>query len=242
MAQAASSDDPPLPWAGGLSVVTPFEQFAGQAASAIVGRPVNVSCNGANDWGELASQQRFDPVTVWGFVVFTYDSSTGSLVPGDTMQLSEAACWYLDELWRAPPDQRGKICQVATQVTFQPKTVRVRVTRRVKVRGVWRVRVTWVTRTTQVPVEVPKYGECPDYMNRVFAVQTISHESQHLAGIRDEATAECNGMQHLAWFAQQFGASPDQARQMAHDYFHDFYEIRRPGTPYYLPTCPDPAP
>jgi hypothetical protein len=78
-------------------------------------------------------------------------------------------------------------------------------------------------------------------MNRVFALQTLSHESQHLAGIQDEAAAECKGMQRLAWFARQFGATPDQALQMAGDYFRDFYEVKRPGTAYYLPTCPNPA-
>ena len=114
-------------------------------------------------------------------------------------------------------------------------------TKRVKVKGKWRTKVTYVTKTTQVPVEVPKSGVCPDYHNRVFALQTISHESQHLSGIQDEATAECNGMQKLAWFAQRFGATVAQSLQMAGDYYRDFYEVKRPGTPYYLPTCPDPS-
>jgi hypothetical protein len=104
-----------------------------------------------------------------------------------------------------------------------------------------RTRVFYVTRTTRVPVETSKPGVCHDYMNRVFALQTISHESQHLAGIRDEATAECNGMQKLAWFAQRFGATPGQARQMAGDYYRDVYELGRPGTVYYQPNCPDPS-
>ena len=180
----------------------------------IAGRPVTVACNGVAEWGELASQRRFDPATVWGFVIFTFDSVTGSYRPADDMQLAEAACWYLDQLWRAPPDERGKVCRVTTQLTVPQKKAAKRVT---------------------------KYRVCPNYMKRVFALQTISHEAQHLAGIRDEATAECSGLQNLAWFAEQFGSTADQARQMASDYYHDFYETRRPGTPYYLPTCPDPT-
>jgi len=86
-----------------------------------------------------------------------------------------------------------------------------------------------VSRTTRVPVETSKPGVCHDYMNRVFALQTISHESQHLSGIRDEATAECNGMQQLAWFARHFGATAEQARQMAGDYYRDLYQVERPG-------------
>lgn len=173
-------------------------------------------CNGSADWSALAAQRGLDPTTVWGFVVFTYDASTQAYSPSDSMELSEPACRYLDRLWRAPPDERGKTCTVGVQVTVRTKTVTLTSTRRVR-------RV------------------CPDYLQRLIALQTLSHESQHLAGIQDEATAECNGLQHLAWFAEQLGSTADQARQMAFDYYHDYYEVRRPGTPYYLPACPDPT-
>ncbi len=113
--------------------------------------------------------------------------------------------------------------------------------KRLKVKGKWVTKIVWVTETSEVPVTTPRYGVCPDYQNRVFALQTISHESQHLLGIRDEATAECNGMQKLSWFARQFGATAAEGRQMAEDYYRDFYEVKRPGTPYFLPTCPDPG-
>ncbi len=47
-------------------------------------------------------------------------------------------------------------------------------------------------------------------------------------------------MQKLSWFARQFGADAAQARQVADDYFTNSYETKRPGTPYYDPTCPKP--
>lgn len=47
-------------------------------------------------------------------------------------------------------------------------------------------------------------------------------------------------MQKLSWFARQFGADAAQARQVADDYFTNFHETKRPGTPYYDPTCPKP--
>lgn len=216
-APAALAGEPPVPWAGGTAVETPVEQFAGAQASVAAGRPVTVSCSGANDWNELGAEQRFDPVTVWGFVVFDWDGSSSTYRPGDSMQLSEAACWYLDEYWRAPRTDKGKRCRTATHISF------VRRGRR------------------QIAVYTARFGPCPDYRNRIFALQTIAHESQHLAGIHDEATAECNGMQRFAWFAQRFGATAAQARQMAGDYFRDFYSVKRPGTPYYLPDCPNPA-
>jgi hypothetical protein len=234
VSSAAHADEAPLPWEGGASVETPVERHAAELASVVAGRPVRVICNGAAEWGQLAAKHRFDLTSAWGFVAFDYDA------PTDSMQLSQPACWYLDAYWRAPAAQKGKLCAVQSR-TFRQATKKMRVTKRVKVNGTWRTRVFYVTRTTRVAVKAGKASVCHDYMNRVFALQTIAHESQHLAGIRDEATAECNGMQKLAWFAQRFGATPQQARQMAGDYFRDFYEVERPGTSYYLAACPDPS-
>ena len=122
----ALAADPPVPWAGGAAVETPFERYAGALASVVVQRTVRVMCNGATDWGQFASQQRFDPVTVWGFVVFTYDTVAAAYHPADTMQLSEAACWYLDEYWRAPLADKGKRCRVSTRITFREKKTTVK--------------------------------------------------------------------------------------------------------------------
>jgi len=55
-----------------------------------------LQCWGDNDWGQLGAQQKFDPVTVWGFVLFNWDRTAQAYRPVDYMQLSEAACWYLD--------------------------------------------------------------------------------------------------------------------------------------------------
>jgi hypothetical protein len=240
-AEVASADDRPLPWAGGPGVESAFEHFAAQLASVVAGRPVKVVCNASTDWNQLAAQQRFDPVTVWGFVNFTYDPATETFHPVDYMQLSEAVCWYLDQYWAAPLADKGQTCRSATRIEFQVREKKVQVSRRVKVNGRWVRKLVTVTKTVQVPVQIPQYGVCPDYQNRVFALQAISHESQHLAGVQDEATAECNGMQKLGWFAQGFGATADQGRQMAYDYYTSFYIVKRPGTPYYLPGCPNPA-
>lgn len=237
----ASAENRPLPWIGGVGYESKFERYAGQLASQVAGRAVKVICNGATDWGQLAAQQRFDPVTVWGYVLFDYDPAGETFHPVNYTQLSEAACWYLDQYWAAPLGSKGKICRVATQIDFRETQVTVQVVKRVKVKGHWTKKVVTVTQTKQVPVEVPQFGVCPDYQNRTFALQAISHESQHLAGIQDEALAECNGIQKLGWFAQQFGATREQGLQMAGDYFRDFYVVKRPGSPYFLPSCPSPA-
>jgi hypothetical protein len=49
-------------------------------------------------------------------------------------------------------------------------------------------------------------------------------------------------MHTLGWFAERFGATHAEGVQMARDYYRDVYRLERPGTPYYLATCPEPAP
>jgi hypothetical protein len=68
-------------------------------------------------------------------------------------------------------------------------------------------------------------GACPRYAERLVAIETIAHESQHLKGIRSEATAECYGVQYHATVSQRFGATAAQARAMAIDYFTSIYPI-----------------
>jgi hypothetical protein len=49
----------------------------------------------------------------------------------------------------------------------------------------------------------------------LFAVHVLSHEAWHLAGVRDEATAECYAYQTDAAVAEEFGATPSVARRVA---------------------------
>lgn len=44
------------------------------------------------------------------------------------------------------------------------------------------------------------------------AVEVLAHESYHLAGIADEAQAECDALQTMGWVAEQFHATPQQIR------------------------------
>jgi hypothetical protein len=47
------------------------------------------------------------------------------------------------------------------------------------------------------------------------AVNTLAHEAMHRAGILDEATAECYGMQHVTSVAQEVGVARRYARELA---------------------------
>jgi hypothetical protein len=47
------------------------------------------------------------------------------------------------------------------------------------------------------------------------AMHVLAHESSHLAGIRDEAAADCYGLQRTAFVAENLGADPAKAERLA---------------------------
>jgi hypothetical protein len=47
------------------------------------------------------------------------------------------------------------------------------------------------------------------------ALHVLAHESSHLAGIRDEAAADCYGLQRTAFVAESLGADPAEAERLA---------------------------
>jgi hypothetical protein len=57
---------------------------------------------------------------------------------------------------------------------------------------------------------------CGDDLAR--AVDVLAHESWHLAGVADEAVAECRAVRALAWTAQRLGATPEQGRALTARY------------------------
>jgi len=47
------------------------------------------------------------------------------------------------------------------------------------------------------------------------ALHVLAHESSHLAGVRDEAAADCYGLQRTAFVAESLGADPAEAARLA---------------------------
>ncbi|MCZ3387450.1 MAG: hypothetical protein LH630_10925 [Actinomycetia bacterium] len=74
-------------------------------------------------------------------------------------------------------------------------------------------------------------------IEQVVAVQVLTHESYHLAGIANEAETECLAIQRLDDVAGWLGASPDQARSMAVRYYDEVYP--RMPTAYRSGECVD---
>ncbi len=241
-AAVARADDRPLPWAGGESVVSPFELLMGERAGDLTGTHVTVYCDGETDWNVLSGQGRFDPVSVYGYVEPPHiDWDTFQWVWPSYTHISPQACWHADRFWGATDKQALRNCPNGTRTEYtterQTRIVQKRVRIRVKVAGkiVWRtvVRRHQVTETVQVPVQVPQVKICDEWVTgTLFSINTFAHETVHLMRVRDEAVAECFAMQTLAWWAWKLGATPEFARQMALDYWQLYYVPYRVGTSY----------
>lgn len=59
--------------------------------------------------------------------------------------------------------------------------------------------------------------------DQVVAVHVLTHESMHMAGIVDEARAECAAVQRDAWTARLLGSSDEQARRLSARYWYEVY-------------------
>jgi hypothetical protein len=54
-----------------------------------------------------------------------------------------------------------------------------------------------------------------DSLRVARALHVLAHESFHLAGVRDEAEADCFGLQRTAFVADRLGATADEAGRLA---------------------------
>jgi hypothetical protein len=54
-----------------------------------------------------------------------------------------------------------------------------------------------------------------DVVKTARALSTLAHEAYHLAGVRDEAAAECYAVQTVDFVAERLGAAADQGRMVA---------------------------
>lgn len=241
-----------LPWAGGVATVTELEAKLAETAAKLIGYAPQVHCNGAADWAALAAGGGFDQADVWGYVVFYPDYGAGIRKPYPYTHLSEQACLYLDGLYFAESKRSQKQCQAGTRPIFETQ-MRTRVVwRTTSVKKRARVGGKWVTRSVRARkrveesynvrvkvAEEPIFSVCSDWTRKLFAYQTIAHETLHLSGIEDEAVAECLGMQRIGWWMLELGAEPEFAKEVATDYWTLYQQIRAPGSAYHSSACVD---
>lgn len=232
-ASSTAAQDRELPWASGQSVVSAFEAQAAQIVNGLAKRSdLQVICNGNSDWGVLAQQGGFDPSAVWGYVITRFNVKTFQWEPLPYTHVSEAACLYADRFWAAADKSTTKNCRTGSAPLYEDRTVShvtyqwQKVKKRVggKLKSVRVKKRVVVTTTASVKVgEEPTYSTCGDWHRTLFALQTISHEAMHLAGITSESLAECYGMQLLAQVARELGATPEFSRELAKDYLDAWY-------------------
>jgi hypothetical protein len=73
-----------------------------------------------------------------------------------------------------------------------------------------------------------------------MALATVSHESYHLLGYRNESQVECYGMQSIWFVASKLGAPLPVAQAIASFYATQMYPLRRTRTPaYWSADCRD---
>lgn len=233
---SAAAADRPLPWQGGANEETAVEAQLGLVATEIAGRPVSVRCNGENDWQVLAAQRGLS-TTTWGYVSFRGG------IPLDFAELSPEACWWLDVYAAASPKPAYWCTQVERQTTYVSRVVRVKTTKRVQRKGTWTTVSTWKTRRVSVPVKKDvqvkvKCAGADEWWKHVYGLWTLAHESFHLQGITNEATADCYGMQDIAHTAASLGATTAEARFAAEYAATTLYAQKVAGSPSYgSPEC-----
>jgi hypothetical protein len=78
---------------------------------------------------------------------------------------------------------------------------------------------------------------CDAPLEIAWSLNTLAHESYHLAGVRNEAQTECYALQAIDFVARRLGASPAQARALASFSFSELPGRMPPG--YRSPACRD---
>ena len=78
---------------------------------------------------------------------------------------------------------------------------------------------------------------CRNPLEIAWSLNTLAHESYHLAGVRNEAQTECYALQAIDFVARRLGASPEQGRALGAFSF-DQLPGRMPAE-YSSPECRD---
>jgi hypothetical protein len=82
------------------------------------------------------------------------------------------------------------------------------------------------------------HGQCgQDVLELAWAASALAHESYHLRGVRDEAAAECYGLQSTALAAERLGVPAAYGERLG---TYTFWNVRPPvDYGYFSPECRD---
>src|SRR5919202_6978413 len=96
----------------------------------------------------------------------------------------------------------------------------------------------WTGRRPSLACTELGHGQCgQDALELAWAASALAHESYHLGGVRNEAAAECYGLQSTAFVVRRLHAPPAYAQQLA---TYTFWNVRPPvDYGYFSPECRD---
>jgi hypothetical protein len=100
------------------------------------------------------------------------------------------------------------------------------------------LRELWKGRRPSLACTELGHGQCgPAVLRLAWAASALAHESYHLRGVRNEAAAECYGLQSTALVAERLGAPAAYAERLG---TYTFWNVRPPvDHGYFSPECRD---
>ena len=202
-ATSANAGDRPLPWSGGAGRVTPLERTTSRIASSLAAKDVGIECVDARGWSDLGARNGFDPALVWALTPLAIAPGSESVRADDVSSFAPRTCRLIEAFSTAPTEMGSRLCRHV-----------VRTTAATRARSAARTGA----RTQRILV-----GECDDWASKLLAVHVLTHESMHLAGVVDEAEADCLATQLDAYVATQLGGSAAFAGALAREYWTLYY-------------------
>jgi hypothetical protein len=194
------------PWSGGEARASAFERSASVIVHSLVGGPVSLECATPDHWRRLAAREGFDPATTWAMTPLHLQPGESAASPDGRTDLSPRACRLASAFSAAPSEMGSRICRHGS--TTQWRAVAA---------------TPGDQRAPRRRVRVPLLGECDDWGSKLVAVHVIGHETMHLAGVVDEAAADCLALQLDAYVAVRLGATASFARSLAREYWRIYY-------------------
>jgi len=169
---------------------------------------VAIECADAATWRSLAAEYGFDRETTWALTPLRRDSGrAGRLAPGDRAVFSPRACGLGARFLTAPTERGARLCRHGSER--------------------WALRPSDSSGSTETPrrvrVQTTVWGECDAWGVTLTALHVLGHESMHLAGVVDEAAADCLAVQLDTLVATRLGAAAPFARALAREYWRSYY-------------------
>lgn len=195
----------PQPWSGGDGRTSPFERTLTAIAGSLVGGGASIECVAPAAWKGLATRDAFDPEATWGTTPL--EETAGAIRPVGRSNLAPRTCAAAATFSERPTEMGSRLCRHGMT---------------------WRATATAGASGARKRVQVALVGECDGWASRLVAVHVIGHETMHLAGVVDEATADCLAVQVDAYVAMRLGAGATFARSLAREYWRLYYPEQDP--------------